>query len=120
MCGDVMSELEINKKIAELKGLKIYEGCDVLLSSLNAIPLEAYRHSTGMDILNWAENITDAWELFEEMPMSQVLKQKDEIYYCNHDVRQSDLFGIGMTAPLAICNTWIKWKDSQQDEGDGV
>lgn len=69
----------------------------------------------GRDI-NWAENISDAWELFEEMPFGTCITSHydhEETYYTlilgdNINYVEID----SNTAPEAICLAWIKWKES--------
>lgn len=83
-----MTNEEINKRIAELKGFEWKP-----------------QYSD-----YWAENIGIAWELFEEMT-----EQNARImcinglyivqYLCGAEAKDK-------TASIAICLTWIKWKEN--------
>ena len=83
---------ELNKKIAELKGMSL-------------VP----RYST---------NITIAWELFEEMPFC-VLQYQEFNGKKFTSVGFMDNNGNDMiqapTAPEAICRAWIKWKEEKKE-----
>lgn len=100
--------LEINKKIAEAKGIEIQtnNGANVYVKSPE--PLINY---------NWAENIADAWELFEEMPGAE-LKHDDstensiDFYYCIEKKTNQHIYGD--TAPMAICLAWLVCKESKK------
>lgn len=111
-----MSPLEINTKIAEIKGLKI------MLSpkDQNGLYVEAKIGGTipYLKTTNWAENISDAWELFEEMPESTFIFRKkkrlsdckDLFWICGLEGSIIDTMPHEITAPLAICKAWLKWK----------
>lgn len=65
---------------------------------------------------NWAEDISDAWELFEEMPIPEILKI-DSNYYeaCFHnpkDETKIERFN-AYQAPMAICLAWLAWKEAK-------
>ncbi len=83
-----MTNLEINIAIAGVKGMATINGaCQ----------------------FNWAENISDAWELFEEMPhMANIFKREDGMF----EVTCADeaYHGFADTAPLAIAKAYLKWK----------
>lgn len=107
-----MTPLEINKRIAELKDLTYEPSArsnDVLVK---LVPNHAGRW------FNWAENIADAWELFEEMespffykfPNLHALAAEGR-YGCGNS--EISPFRFGQTAPLAICKAWIAWKEAQ-------
>lgn len=126
-----MTPLEINKKIAEWKG---YEARRVDGNQL-------FIGKPGFDgsWVNWAESITDAWELFDEMDMQIVVKDRYNGTYskgkwlCTYETVfaeeilfngpqgndsealafwQSPKFVVAAdTAPLAICKAYIKWKE---------
>lgn len=108
-----MTPLEINKKIAELKGMK----CIPLPYSKNSLRIFLENESChlGRDI-NWVENISDAWELFEEIPGAVISKDDDNEdgcnnYYCRSATDNLSIYGA--TAPEAICLAWIKWKEGK-------
>ena len=127
-----MNTLEINKKIAEIKRYKISD--KYRCSSVNNLGCKnaVYRES-GIPY-NWAENISDAWELFEEMKsqinnLAIVFNKSSypnvytDLYKCG-SVSVQDFCGgdkdpyvsvdgeESITAPLAICLAWLKWKES--------
>ncbi len=128
-----MNALEINKRIAELKlSDKFVFWPEYTEESINDSRKPAnirYKYRVDVDqkfipipndpkTINWAENIAEAWELFEENPEVYVKKlqyvDKKIDYECVF--RDSDLKVIGSakadTAPLAICLAWIKVKES--------
>lgn len=113
-----MIPLEINKKIAEARGVKTFYNSPDGHHITNIDPVTK---EITFDYVNkkWAENIADAWELFEEMPAGTsvfkcflgkiewlVEKQSDEF----HEL----IYSSEMTAPLAICMAWLKWKEHEQ------
>lgn len=134
-----MSPLEINTKIAEIKGLKI------MLSpkDQNGLYVEAKIGGTipYLKTTNWAENISDAWELFEEMGGQIITEDRYNGSYskgkwlctygttCPEEVLlngpqaddttamvfwQNPRFIVAAdTAPMAICLAWIAWKENK-------
>ena len=132
---DLLTPLEINKKIAELKGYKIifehdnslrisWLSMDQRLELKSPQSVEEEMINNGLEIMgpmiNWAENINDAWELFEENHEVSIKK----MHYTNNTIcyqcafRDSNLNVIGdssaNTAPMAICLAWIKWKENHK------
>lgn len=104
-----MTGLEINKKIAELKGL----------------PYALDAHGTSMLLIDnawvdWAGHIFYAWELFEEMPMPQITKYDHPLpFSCSSDFVSPVLQPFqSETAPRAICLAWLAWKERQQNLAD--
>lgn len=106
-----MSPLEVNEKIAEAKGYHVDE-------TINGFLFEKVYYKNGIKHYgdhhyNWAENISDAWQLFEEMPESFSI-QKDGLQWMvwkrktNGTVRFTDSAD---TAPMAIALAWLKWKE---------
>lgn len=96
-----MTPLEINKKIAEIKGF------------------------TGTLIdTNWAENISDAWELFEEMATDisgdvNCLNYSSFLKDYNVGVASDDGFESFAnqdheSPSMAICLAYIEWKKECQ------
>jgi hypothetical protein len=64
-------------------------------------------------LLNWAENIADAWELFEEhdCPFISVYnKDGKRIYHAQFTLAYE---GIADTAPMAICLAYIAWREEK-------
>lgn len=101
-----MNPLEINKKIAEKMGCKWKEsprGSTIWIND-EECPDQCVLQR------NWAESISDAWELFEEMPdclvgKAELLVNKWVVQdFSERQISQAD------TAPLAICLAWIAWK----------
>jgi hypothetical protein len=107
-----MTPLEINKKIVEIKKPK--NEIWVQVSDSNYIG-----HQNSSDIFNWAENISDAWELFEENQEVYLKKMHYTdgtiVYQCVF--RDSNLNVLGDskadTAPMAICLAWLVWKENK-------
>lgn len=111
--------LEINKKIAEAKGIEIQtnNGANVYVKSPE--PLINY---------NWAENIADAWELFEELVTSQqgwrsvnligndcAILPRYRVSLVDHDANiNTGLYESAETAPLAVCKAWLAWKENKK------
>ncbi|MGE0199290.1 MAG: hypothetical protein AB7O96_00940 [Pseudobdellovibrionaceae bacterium] len=82
-----MTPTEINKRIAELKGIE-------------------WNPEYSGDY--WAENIGLAWELFEELPYSSsIWKRQDGWYEVNGGDEAYN--GFAKTATRAICLAWINW-----------
>ena len=86
--------LEINKKISEIK----------LLKDEKFIPR------------NWAENIADAWELFEEMPHGLIENSIGGMKICSFisEGKSQAIQWYDDTAPLAICKSWLAWKENEK------
>ena len=110
-----MIPIEINKKIAEIKGLKMEEAPNLSQSALVFIGADNHASESYKD---WAKDIEDAWELFEEMSSSVNL----DYDLCLHKVYDNwcvsrkylrDLIKLSesKTAPEAICLAWKKWKE---------
>ena len=103
--------LEMEERIAKIKGLKNprswfiedkYQGI--------CWDIDLVRPS---EMTNWAENIEDAWELFEEIPSAILQKVtysigSPEKSYAVHYANKGYVYG--ETAPLAICLAWLAWK----------
>lgn len=113
-----MTSLEINKKIAELKGFK--PGPSGNLRYTNSVSLHPASMPDNLlsifasEDKSWAENISDAWELFEEIPGAVISKDDDNedgrnSYYCRSATNNLSIYGA--TAQKAICLAWIKWKE---------
>lgn len=125
-----MTPLEINKTIAKIKGLTIFnaEKHSQTDDELNYDLILDVGHLWILDndgqqhIWSPAENISDAWELFEEMPfLSSIHKTSD-----HYEVHSGDFFNklekydsrfweASNTAPLAICEAWINWKQGKDE-----
>ena len=118
---DLLTPLEINKKIAEFRNeLNVFHH-----KHSPSVPCDGQLHEEYFSELmpnakNWAENINDAWELFEENHEVSIKKMHDTnntiCYQCVF--RDSNLNVIGdsaaNTAPMAICLAWIKWKENHK------
>jgi len=128
-----MSPLEVNKKIAEVKltGMKWwFEFTEDSISAGREQPIIRYRFDVSINqktipipnnikSINWAGNILDAWQLFEENP--EVYLKKGHytdgtiVYQCVF--RDSNLNVIGggkaATAPMAIALAWLAWKENK-------
>lgn len=107
-----MTPYEINLKIAQLQGRTIKNrfGQGIWVTPIK----EEYDTS----IKNWAENISDAWELFEEMPPGSFIKKMDREppgFDCLVYLGKSTMYvgGKGDTAPRAISRAWLKWKGAK-------
>ena len=101
-----MSNLEINRKICGL--LNLEQKTIGVLSGPNTSAV-----LTELGWKNWAGNIADAWELFEEMPIqSKIVKTAGENCWTCWVGENGSGFA-SRTAPLAICMAWIKWKESK-------
>ena len=105
-----MTSSEINKKIASMRK---HDGID------NDHPFSNEKNR----LYNWAENIADAWELFEEMsvdslqpPFLPSIKRQREsnkwmVHVITDHAHQNENCGfIFKTAPMAICLAWLEWK----------
>lgn len=107
-----MTHREINKKIAEIKGMPIIQINQEWFFDRAKIDnpyLDGY-----WGLTNWAESIADAWELFEEMPRGTTIFKNlfGENKFCCW-VGNSGPEGIVQKAdiaPLAICKAWLKFK----------
>lgn len=135
-----MTPLEINKKIAELKGLTDWEMREYTVSR-NRIETEhcsflsPQRWDGGSQMIRlkreWSESISDAWELFEEMSDVKYLeyvlskehssKHNKSYWEVSEIFRNDDNIEISPvansdTAPLAICKAYIKWKELNSSE----
>lgn len=102
-----MTPLEINKKIASMRS---HDGID------NDHPWNDKENR----MWNWAENIADAWELFEEMPHRFGIIKNDRQSYSIWEEYQGNkticlqYYGEWCsTAPMAICLAWLKWKTGE-------
>lgn len=120
-----MTPLEINKKIHSLKlDEKIKNTPQKFIEEnrdyVNFL-LEQRDYFLFIPEKNWAENISDAWELFEEMPKSYFLGKSVthqygfEIWKINDDGKGLTqlLDPVAETAPMAICLAWIAWKEAK-------
>jgi len=128
-----MNALEINKRIAELKlSDKFVFWPEYTEESINDSRNPAnirYKYRVDVDqkfipipndpkTINWAENIADAWELFEEMPNPKLqLFNSGDAAFMRFSWRvtidfKKDMEFLGATATIAICLAWIKWKES--------
>lgn len=120
-----MSPLEVNKKIAELQGRRIFntedsmwmmerldesEGVNGLYSVTEEYDDGATEEIKVFDLRNWAENISDAWELFEEMPLGFSIMRDKEYNWC---LFHNSIWSVAPTAPMAIALAWLKWKESK-------
>lgn len=120
-----MTPLEINKKIAMAKS-------PMKFISYGFEPDAYVYYSYIKDnfvfmskLYNWAENIADAWELFEELPEGTSIMRvyssggkysiclRDDNGALSYDNENIKGFFLYETAPLAICMAWIKWKESK-------
>ena len=124
-----MKPLEINKKIALLKNF--------ISDDKNYDDMEEFEYIQKL-FPNWAENISDAWQLFEEMQVSILTKDRYNGAYsqgkwlctyetlCPEEVlmrgpQNGDFEArafwddphwvvAAQTAPMAICLAYIAWK----------
>lgn len=116
-----MTNEEINKKISEIKGLKTFDG------NVSGHHITEISHGViTIDYAkNWATNISDAWELFDEMKDDEDIFRgmlSLEYWKCPYDgdtytVYRKSLGGWGAardlklssdkTAPLAICMAYL-------------
>lgn len=128
-----MTPLEINKKIAEMQGFKVIYIPD--------FDWQAYEE-TRMPITNYAEHISDAWKLFEEMDGQVITQDRYNGAYsggkwlCTYetlcpeevlingpqagDTEAMEFWADPVhvaaadTAPLAIAKAWLAWKESKK------
>lgn len=105
-----MSPLEMNKKIAGIKRLNWVSSntTNPALIDHDELPTSDRLHPPK----NWAENIADAWELFEEMPYCCVENVNSDLKICSYipKGKYEDVQWYADTAPMAICLAWLKWK----------
>lgn len=105
-----MTPLEVNIAIAEFKMLKI------MLSpkDQNGLYIEAKIGGTipYLKTTNWAENISDAWELFEEMPTPEIGLMGGK-YICSSHGFRGLCINKADTAPMAIALAWLAWKKNK-------
>lgn len=103
-----MTPLELNKKIAELKGFHS------IRNGFSDSVFYCDKEKLGNEFLNynknWSENISDAWELFEEMPYPAISKHYSD-YICSFDSSKALPLNKFKSAPEAICVAWIKWME---------
>lgn len=98
-----MTPLEINKRIAEIKwDEKTHDRVNSILTL--GIPLE---------IKNWSESISDAWELFEEMPVGSAMQKFENSYLVQTAFSPPISNDCCETAAIAICSAWLKWKEAK-------
>lgn len=114
-----MTPLEINKKIAELKGFIAVKQahtsngfwCSKTILEIDGSFIDAC-------YFNWAEKIASAWQLFEEMPRPQLTKGGLELpyYFCLSEFTEESYQPEKetRTAPMAICFAWLKWKEKNK------
>lgn len=122
-----MTPLEINKKIAGLKCGIGERGVSASIGDYGR-PTNRVTYFLEADdnvrvhsrFFNWAETITDAWELFEELPNPKLqLFNRDDAglvrfpWRCTVDFNKDYEF-MGETAPLAIAKAWLAWKENKK------
>ena len=106
-----MSPLEVNKKIAELKGFTAVKQartsnglwCSKTILEIDGSFIDAC-------YFNWAEKIANAWQLFEEMPIGFSIMRDKEYNWC---LFHNSIWSVAPTAPMAIALAWLKWKESK-------
>lgn len=114
ICMDCKSltPLQINQKIAQLKGNYVQKAGPGKIIGAETTPVYELDK-------NWAENISDAWKLFEEMPndTSIAISKNGRLFSiiigdsCYFE-DESKRFIYADTAPLAICAAYIAWRES--------
>lgn len=132
-----MTPLEINRKIAILKGFPdpyASPGKGAASTITNTAFLDMSKGEFVKGYKNWAESIADAWELFEDMVDSYggliSVKMvgnsmpipgwpKYKIVFDENDahIRNKEFSG-AETAPLSICLAWLAWKKQKDNEND--
>lgn len=115
-----MTPLEINKRVAELKSYtNSYLHAHSPGTPCNKECLKPfYDPYFGK---NWVENISDAWDLFEEMPGCLLSKDDEtedgrDIYHCRHREMERGETEWAFELCEAICLAWIKWKEGQNEK----
>jgi len=125
-----MTPLEINQRIAELKG---YALCKMMSNppKWDGYVMEGNNPSNSFLAPNWAEDISAAWVLFEEMPEPFIRKLTQEdldamppessalLKDCKYIVNSQRLVSekgiwpsaFAPTATQAICKAWLQWKE---------
>lgn len=112
-----MTTLEINKEIALIR------------FSMNiSKPIENEWKEGDVAIFshgkNWAENISDAWQLFEEMPYSKIEiwgnANPDKKYSVSFTDNMGTKYIYASTAPMAICLAWLRRKSEPMNFKDIV
>lgn len=123
-----MSPLEINKKIATLKGWNSEDLCNGYGGDLPNSPDGWFCDECGFKaswddgaedgphekpITNYAESISDAWELFEEMSQDEwiYIQYIKDIHWQVRKLDCREWGSAAKTAPLAICHAYITWKE---------
>jgi hypothetical protein len=99
-----MDNNEIRRKIAKLKGIKLV---DKSWYYANGVGLSTCR--------NWPESIAGAWELMEEMSMSEFveIRKRDNTWIVDIDNGSRTISPDADTAPRAISLAYISWKEAQ-------
>lgn len=100
-----MTHQEINKRIVQLKGLTAtYNDYDAyaLVEGLKLTPV----------LKNWAQDIKDAWELFDDMDyfttLTKVSDHGEPVWVV--ELEAKDICAMSAKAPEAICLAYISWK----------
>lgn len=129
-----MTNKEINERIAKIKGF--IPGPSTRIDWPNGVSLNKEKIPEGMfDICaenkNWAESISDAFELFQELPLNSVLLHRDEpldpetfnvikpivplwnviINLPNDQVKKLTVHVNEDTPTRAICSSWLQWQE---------
>lgn len=129
-----MTSLEINKRIAELKGHRLikYKAPDgeecIFIPDPKATFMMVrddnkkvlFETSERVRVLpDWATNLSYAWELFEEMQdhfkydcTLCLYKIYEEWGVGIHETEDIEAYSKAATAQEAICLAWIKWKEA--------
>ena len=67
---------------------------------------------------SWSKHIEAAWTLFEEIKWYPFIKKICDDYYEIVFDKTENGYGVesiaGKTAPEAICNAWLKWKENEK------
>ena len=121
---------ELDKKIAELKEEEscqhIWKGKyhgDLKILFCEKCKVGYYTYAFGLDFPNkeWSTNISDAWELWEELPIPKgywhgmwegnfdETKHIVSIILSKHDSMKTNFSGTSF--PLAVCKAWVAWKE---------
>ena len=131
-----MTNDEIRRKIAEIKGYKWYEigneatlcnttYAGILPKGREIVERPSLKSKIYYHCPNWPESIADAWELVEEMKqiggavcVEWTIPFIDAPFswWCGANVPKNEnkwYSGRDQTAPLAICLAYIAWKESQ-------
>lgn len=107
-----MTPLEINKRIAELKGWDVgWDDGDSAVYDKRAG--EEHEGEMCFSFYDWARGIYWAWELFEEMAEDGWIIGRSPDGWFVGKIKPGEIYPTYDITPMAICMAWIKWKEGK-------